>query len=667
MAFEHIVKCDDPELVPLARTRIAEIRASGLLFGSQTFKSGGSVVTVRVKGEASYIQVEGGGSILSGLVRNGDIIEIPGPLPADPPVKVMHEFKPTVECGEFVLVHQPSEFMDIKRLAPGATGTKAYVTTVKPSLYSGEMAKVVQILLGYGKTPIEKSGREVKYKHMWAECHGVVRGADNAPWLVYISAAAGVLAMRLPMEAAMTMDSRQKVISETKTLFGGVPSGKDFPTDAKLTAKIDAGTILQLIEPTDQTLIDYFSCQSYSPEMGWSFNDTGSEAHNTCWGANPAGGPELGHHYKIVFTIGALKDKADLQPNEPIADATATITKVHTAHMLPGLMKFGVGATLLPDYSGNLSTIMAAGGARPFVCHINNQLHIVEWYSIASSSFGVKVTGQTSNNGVPAEILYTDRVISSTTRRGTIVNYSHVWWGGPNHGNTVVETVTTTYYFDLLETYVRLNRNGSSIYRVHGVRDAYLWSPGNGGGEHYYVRHWELVNEVAPRSIPQPRFIQFEQDGYTSDSQNDVTVAEAEPSPWEDASWGGHYVQEEIIAGGQNEALRLILPYGSPVTLPTDPRGDRVLSGNVREGGYYFDTVLDRYVFAPVDYYPTTFSPYGTDHYVYPKIVFNGADQDEITEYDSLIANGAFTRVGALFTNVQAIAGDNFHFIGYAE
>lgn len=57
---EHIVKFDDPRFIPLARSRIAAIRRSGLKFGSQKFMVDGVTITVHVKGAQEYIRVEGG-------------------------------------------------------------------------------------------------------------------------------------------------------------------------------------------------------------------------------------------------------------------------------------------------------------------------------------------------------------------------------------------------------------------------------------------------------------------------------------------------------------------------------------------------------------------------------------------------------------------------------
>ena len=64
---------DDPTLMPLARSRIAAMRASGLQFGSQRFSAGGKDVWVQIKGEQSYISIEVEGVLAGYLLRCGDV------------------------------------------------------------------------------------------------------------------------------------------------------------------------------------------------------------------------------------------------------------------------------------------------------------------------------------------------------------------------------------------------------------------------------------------------------------------------------------------------------------------------------------------------------------------------------------------------------------------
>lgn len=78
---EHIIKCDDPLLLPMARSRIAAIRACGMKFGSQTFSMNGSTVNVQVKGEQNYIKIERINSILWVMVSVTKRAVV-GPIPS---------------------------------------------------------------------------------------------------------------------------------------------------------------------------------------------------------------------------------------------------------------------------------------------------------------------------------------------------------------------------------------------------------------------------------------------------------------------------------------------------------------------------------------------------------------------------------------------------------
>lgn len=73
----HIVKCDNPALLPFAKNCISRIKAAGLGYGSQKFDTGAGVVRVEVRPGADYVWIEGGGGMLemdSGLVDIGGYI-----------------------------------------------------------------------------------------------------------------------------------------------------------------------------------------------------------------------------------------------------------------------------------------------------------------------------------------------------------------------------------------------------------------------------------------------------------------------------------------------------------------------------------------------------------------------------------------------------------------
>lgn len=76
MGAEHIVKCDDPKFIPLARRRVAAMRASGLQFGAQRFEMDNMMVTARISGAQSYVSVlkDSGSHYSFGIVDMGQFL-----------------------------------------------------------------------------------------------------------------------------------------------------------------------------------------------------------------------------------------------------------------------------------------------------------------------------------------------------------------------------------------------------------------------------------------------------------------------------------------------------------------------------------------------------------------------------------------------------------------
>ena len=272
---EHIIQCDDPRFIPLARSRIAAIRASGLRFGSQRFTVDGVTITVQLKGDQEYVGVEGGVDVLSGIVRDGVVVETPAPEGSPPgtaPTVGLSSFKPTPQAYAEVLhekVGAPNTFLDIPQLA---VGDGAQYRDISASSYSGKMAKVVQVLLGTGRKNATRY--PLTYKSKWSDCHGIAEGADGKLWLVHISATVGVRIMKLPLSGG-AVGTRQDVLRVAKDEFGGLPTGRDFPTGVKLASKVERGDILVLIPP--EGMAGYFANNPYSDDVGWSFNEAGSK------------------------------------------------------------------------------------------------------------------------------------------------------------------------------------------------------------------------------------------------------------------------------------------------------------------------------------------------------------------------------------------------------
>lgn len=133
---------------------------------------------------------------------------------------------------------------------------------LKPSLYSGKMRHVVQILLG--------SNVAVPYDFRFSRTHGVfvgTKGGKPNDWLVEISASKGILAIEMP---ACT-----KTVPKENTL-GYVPNGDPFPEGEALNNAIKAGKVRVLMAPSG--LADVYKKSPFSGVFGWAFNYTGAEA-----------------------------------------------------------------------------------------------------------------------------------------------------------------------------------------------------------------------------------------------------------------------------------------------------------------------------------------------------------------------------------------------------
>ncbi|MBX9914093.1 MAG: hypothetical protein K2Y25_09350 [Pseudomonadaceae bacterium] len=211
---------------------------------------------------------------------------------------------------------------------------------IRPTLYSGRMRLAVQLLLGYGKReagiykdvirvktdgkPIDRpateyeldvvaSGYQVRFDYRAYRTHGITVGTDGVPWLVEISAIRGIHAMQLPMAANSNTAAFREYLEELEdtealaalAVLGGFPSGEGMPTDySVIEAMKRAGLLVELL-PTS-AMSDFYNLIMYSSAMGWAFNASGNEAHNTGyeWDEN---GWQFGEHYNIRLVIGALR------------------------------------------------------------------------------------------------------------------------------------------------------------------------------------------------------------------------------------------------------------------------------------------------------------------------------------------------------------------------
>lgn len=358
--MEHKLILGGEQYLPFARSRIKAMRATGARYASQRFVFPDAEVNVQIVGQQAYIRINGGTyDILSGVTKDGNIIA------GDP--DTLRSFKPTAETIKFILGNPAAntDFHDERRLAIeahadlGVSGSQ--YRDICSSMYSGTMTKLAQIILGLGKSKRVKDGTQLRYDYRWALCHGVLTAPDGKKWLVQISSA-GVFAMRVPIFKGSQggAGSKQTAVREAVRLFGGVPSGAPFPTGAALTAAIDAGTVLELATASDMAPV--FAKTAYSTAMGWSFNNAGTEAHNTCY--SESAGVYTSYHYKLDITLTG-----------------ATLTLV-TSGTIKGGNRFKFWEPTTSNYVRIPNNTWSSGGAElskvpVFVCHVDDTLEIV--------------------------------------------------------------------------------------------------------------------------------------------------------------------------------------------------------------------------------------------------------------------------------------------------
>ncbi len=381
-------------------------------------------------------------SFYSGLVSSGFLESRVGP---DGSYSVCYQFAPTPTCVD-IHPELSSGWQSPARLAVrpffddlqnSGSITFSQYTRLRSSMYSGAMASVVQVILGLGRIRdtaladpldpgaarayrrmVKTHGVQVRYDYKFHRTHGVVRGADNRMWLVEISQARGVLAMLLPCfpgseteayiaSAELRGDSAMvTALSE----LGALPTGESFPSSGtELAERIAAGTILQLLPAS--ALSAFYENQPYSINMGWAFNNNGSEAHNTGFRFGEDG-LQRGVWYLIRFNIGEVISPRE--PGEPLATASATVVRqaegyLHAPNtkrgrflpikfydpLLGGLRSHDGAPSLAVDNVPVCDTVM-------FVCFVNDELKTARFYKDLTTeqidSFETDV--------VPGECLY---------------------------------------------------------------------------------------------------------------------------------------------------------------------------------------------------------------------------------------------------------------------
>lgn len=346
--MEHWVILGGEHLLPFARSRIKALKALGIAYASQSFEVDGASVKVSIEPGHEYLRIEGGGAF-GGVTQDSEQITVGDStfLRSFLPYASARQFCTSKDANNFsdepllnVMIHDslidaitpPAGITDpFHKFTHAFTGpiytarTGLQTEHLAPTMYSGLMAKAVQIMLGYGINPPAGAVAQVPYDSRWLRCHGIITASDEKLWLIEISAERGVLAMPFGI---VTGPSNKIVKNE----LGGFPSGATFPdTDVLLDAAIAAGDVLRLKTASEMTEVYYKDC--FSSALGWTFGT--DEAYNTCYSSatefmHGVWHPYwvFTHLYKLKIEIGPTVPPESRAPLEPLATATATLTEV---------------------------------------------------------------------------------------------------------------------------------------------------------------------------------------------------------------------------------------------------------------------------------------------------------------------------------------------------
>lgn len=250
------------------------------------------------------------------------------------------------------VVEYPPAFKYFEPLIKGDYFKHTQYMRLKPSWYSGAMAEVVQIAVGYGKprnpdfeddsieninmvipanvheqiqaelnrsalpgyTGYPHEQGYIQYDYKQAQNDLVAFDSSRMPWLVRVSAM-GVYTMPLPMIPATTTEAFRKYIEQVQDSeilkildrFGGMPSGETFPQGRDFNAWLRAGVIVKVCDAGD-----FYQHMPVYDAAGWSMNPDGSEGFNTCY--QMTGGRVEFLSYKLKLSLAPVQNKGWIKP-----------------------------------------------------------------------------------------------------------------------------------------------------------------------------------------------------------------------------------------------------------------------------------------------------------------------------------------------------------------
>lgn len=275
--FTYEGTIEDVQLyIPVAQNMLRRMRAMNLRDQMQQIGDGVQIHVKLISPTIGSIHIRASGcKFVSGLF---DIVLPPKPLlPIDPtwdlvkadgtPYKVVNQLYPRTET-KGTSTYGPwksSELLAKNWTSDESSGANSFLNKI-PGHYTGQMRKVVQLLIGQGKP--------VPYEHTWMISHGLFVSSKDTRWIIEISATKGVRAWKAPICREVTKGDPGTIDGEIATDLGFVPRYVKYETQSN-----NAIVLLTAAQMADF----YVDRMPMFLRCGWAFNYSGSIAQNTCW------------------------------------------------------------------------------------------------------------------------------------------------------------------------------------------------------------------------------------------------------------------------------------------------------------------------------------------------------------------------------------------------
>lgn len=297
-------------------------------------------------------------------------------------------------------------------------------TVQRPSLYTGKMCRLVQLILGYGKlrkdsqitAAINKfrdglgkllppmptviwtkqnlaKGVQNTFAWEWARTHGIFTRTyveddvvHNDHWLIEI-ATAGVRAMPLQIEPITAIpEFRAYVEAEIEKPghkqyfndlllvldeFGGLPSNEAFfSAEAAIQAQI-----VTILGPG--AMPQYVNGSPVSTDHGWAFNDSGTNAHTVCLETLGDNSWHMAHHCRLTFYFDS--EAGHPQAQYAVVESGSAPVGRHYLKVGSTALNACISYNLGLDYPGDYSGRPKATRTAMLVFWKRDRLEVLRW------------------------------------------------------------------------------------------------------------------------------------------------------------------------------------------------------------------------------------------------------------------------------------------------